>query len=561
MNILGLSCFYHDSAACLIKDGDLVAAVQEERFNREKNTSAFPISAINYCIQKGNITFNDIDYIGFYEKPYLKFSRVIFDHLRSYPFSFGNFLRTMPNWLQDRLILPIMLKKELTYEGKVLFIKHHMSHAASSFLVSPFEEAAIITIDGVGEVATTTCGYGKGNNIEITKEILYPDSLGLLYTAVTTYLGFKANHGEGKTMGLAGFGDPKTYIDKFREIVKVAADGSFQMDSSYFGYNKGSRMYSRKFVKAFGPPKNPEEEFNQRHNDVAAALQLMVEEIILAIARTLYKETKMDKVCLAGGVALNCVTNQRILEETPFKELFVQPAAGDAGGALGAAAYIYNTILNNPRTFVMETAYTGPEFSTKEMERSLLKANLDFKEYSDEEAAKYIAQKMADNYTIGWFQGRIEYGPRALGNRSILGNPGSNEMKEILNKKIKKREPFRPFAPIVLEEKASEYFDLDCPSPFMLLAPRVKEDKKHLVPAITHVDGTARVQTVNKKSNPKIYNLVCEFEKITGIPVIINTSFNSQEPIVCTPDEAISCFLRTKMDYLVLGNYIVERKQ
>lgn len=560
MNILGISCFYHDSAACLIKDGELVAAVQEERFNRVKASSDFPYNAINYCLQEGDITVMDLDYIGFYEKPYLKFSRVIIDHLRSWPFSFGNFLRTMPNWLQDRLILPIMLKKELTYEGETIFIKHHLSHAASTFLVSPFEEAAIITIDGVGEEATTTLGIGKGNQIDIKKEILYPDSLGLLYTAVTAFLGFKANEHEGKTMGLAAFGDPNRYIDKIREIIDVKPDGSFKTDTSYFGYNKGKTMYSKKFVNTFGAPRKRGEEITQRHNDVAAATQLFVEETILKIASYWQKETGMKNLCLAGGVTLNCVTNQRIIEETPFENVFVQPAAGDAGGALGVALYIYHSMLDNPRTYEMKNAFTGPEYSADDMKRALINNHLEYREMSDDEISKYIAEKISKNYTIGWFERRMEFGPRALGSRSILGNASAPEMKDILNLKIKKREPFRPFAPMVLEEKAKEYFELDVPSPFMLLAPRVQKDKLDKVKAITHVDGTARVQTVNEEQNTRIYRLIQDVEKLTGVPVIINTSFNRQEPIVCSPEEAVSCYLRTQMDYLVLGNYVVERK-
>ncbi|MDP4266814.1 MAG: carbamoyltransferase N-terminal domain-containing protein [Bacteroidota bacterium] len=558
MNILGISCYYHDSAACLVKDGEVVAAVQEERFNRIKNSSDFPLNAINYCIQAGNISFNEIDYIGFYEKPYLKFSRVIIDHIKAFPYSYRNFLRTIPNWLQDRLSLPIYLKKELSYEGKVLFIKHHLAHAASSFLVSPFENAAILTVDGVGEMATLSCGIGSGNKIDIKKEIHYPDSLGLIYTAVTTYLGFAANSGEGKTMGLAGYGNP-VYLDKFKEIVDIASDGSFRIDQSYFGFNKGKRMYSNKFVKTFGKPKSKNEEFNQRHYDIAASLQRLVEDTILAIAKNLYDETKVDKLCMAGGVSLNCVTNQRILEETPFKEIFIQPAAGDAGAALGVAMYIHNCMLDNPRSFVMNNAYMGPEYTEEQMKRSLLKAGLDFKRYENDELTKYIAAKIADNNTVGWFQGRLEFGPRALGNRSILGNPCNNEIKDVLNKKIKQREPFRPFAPVVHEDKANDYFEMYGNSPFMLLAPRVKEDMKSKVPAITHIDGTARVQTINRDSNPILWDLINEFGKITGVYLVINTSFNRQEPIVCSPDEAISCYNRTKMDYLVLGNFVVER--
>jgi|AntAceMinimDraft_17_1070374.scaffolds.fasta_scaffold01196_3 carbamoyltransferase len=559
MNILGISCFYHDSAACLVKDGKVIAAAQEERFNRIKNSSDFPVNAINYCIQKGEITFDDIDYIGFYEKPYLKFSRVITDHLNSYPFSFKNFLRTIPYWLQDRLIIPVLLKKELCYEGKTLFVKHHISHAASAFLVSPFEEAAIITADGLGEFATTTYGYGKKNNIRIIKELQYPNSLGLVYTAITSYLGFEANTGEGKTMGLSSYGKP-TYIDKFKEIITVKPDGSFKIDNSFFGFNKGTRMYSKKFIKTFGKPRKTKEKIEQRHCDIAASLQKFTEDTLIAIAKNVYKETKMDNLCLAGGIFLNCVANNRILEETPFKKIFIQPAAGDAGGALGVAQYIYNSILNNPRNYVMENAYLGPDFSENQIKKCLLKANITFRRYENDELTKYIAKKISQNNTIGWFQGRMEFGPRALGNRSIFGNPCNPDMKNILNDKIKKRESFRPYAPIILEEKANDFFALQSSSPFMLLAPKVKKDKEKLVPSITHIDKTARVQTINKKINPLLWNLINEFEKITGVPIIINTSFNLRgEPIVCSPDDAINDFQKSKMDYLVLGNFVAKK--
>ena len=364
MNILGISCFYHDSGACLIKDGEVVAAVQEERFNRIKNTADFPLNAINFCIQSAGITFDEIDYIGFYEKPYLKFARALFDYLKTFPFSYKNFVRTIPNWLQDRLAFPVLLNKEIGYKGKVIFIKHHLSHASSAFLVSPFEEAAIITADGVGEWATLSFGKGKGNKINIMKEIHYPDSLGLLYTAITTWLGFDANSGEGKTMGLAGFGKP-SFLDKFKQIVNVKDDGSFHIDQSYFGFNKGSGMFNKKFIRTFGEPKGKNGEFNERHCDVAASLQRLIEDILLLIARYVYRETKSDKLCMAGGVALNCVANQRIIEETDFREIYIQPAAGDAGGSLGVATCIYYSMLDNKRSFVMDNAYTGLLLQTK----------------------------------------------------------------------------------------------------------------------------------------------------------------------------------------------------
>jgi carbamoyltransferase len=455
--------------------------------------------------------------------------------------------------------MPLIFKKELSFGGKVLFIKHHLSHAASSFLVSPFEEAAILTADGIGEWATTTYGIGKGNNIKILKEINFPDSLGLLYTGVTTYLGFKANQEEGTVMGLASYGQP-TYLDRFRKIIQVKGDGSFRMDQSFFGFNKASRMYTNKFIKMFSKERKPGDKIEDRHRDVAASLQKFIEETVLAMARHIYKETKLDKLCLAGGLFLNCIANNRILEETPFKEIFIQPAAGDSGGALGVACYIYNSILDNKRNYVMTDAYLGPEFSASHIKRTLLKEELDYKELDDTTLFKYIAEKICNNKIIGWLQGRMELGPRALGNRSIIANPCNQQMKDILNAKVKKRDSFRPYAPVVLEERAKEFFMLKNLSSFMLLPPGVIEDKKGLIPAVTHVDGTARVQTINKNTNAKLWSLVKEFENITGIPVLINTSFNLKgEPIVCSPEDAISCFKRSQMDCLVLGNYVVER--
>jgi len=560
MNILGVSCFYHDSAACLIKDGIIVAAAQEERFDRIKNSCEFPIHAVNFCIQKAGITFNDIDYVGFYEKPFFKFYRVLLNHLKDWPFSFPNFLDTMPKWLQDRLIIPLIVEKEIGFKGKTLFIKHHLSHAASAFLVSPFEEAAILTCDGVGEWATMTCGFGKGNDVKICKELRYPNSLGLLYTALTAYLGFAANQEEGTVMALASCGKP-SYLDKFRKIFNVKPDGSFVVDTSYFGFNKGAKMYSRKFIKTFGKDRKPGDKIEERHQDIAASLQKFVEEALINIARSLHDETKMDKLCLAGGSFLNCVANNKILEETPFKEIFIQPAAGDAGGALGVASYIYHAILKKPRHSVMTHAYLGPEFSGAEIKRALLANNLNFREFDESSLTKNIAKKLADNEIIGWFQGRMEFGPRALGNRSILANPCNPDIRELLNSKVKKREPFRPYAPAVSEEKADEFFEMCCKSPFMLLAPKIKNEKKRFIPGVTHVDGTARVQTVSKETNQKLWQLIKEFENITGIPIIINTSFNLKgEPIVCTPEDAINSFQKSEMDCLVLGNYVVDRK-
>ena len=559
MNILGISCFYHDAAACVICDGKVIAAMSEERFNRDKSSPIFPLRAINFCLQKANLTVYDIDYVGFYEKPFLKFYRVLLSHLRSYPFSYRNFMETMPHWLEERLFIPLRLKNDLGYEGKTLFIKHHLSHAASAFLVSPFEEAAILTADGVGEWATLTMGIGRGKDIKIIKEMHFPNSLGLLYTAITTYLGFEALRGEGKIMGLAGFGKA-SYIDKFREMVTVKDDGSFLIDQKFFGLNKGSRMYSNRLLSVFGKAREPDADIQQRHCDIAASLQKFTEDTLVLIANHLYRQTKIDKLCLAGGLFLNCIANSKIIEQSPFKDVFIQPAAGDSGGALGAAAYIHNSLLGNPRTFLMNDAYLGPDFSPNQIKKALLNKGMDFKELPDAELFKYVARAISENKIIGWFQGRMEFGPRALGNRSILANPINPQMKDLLNAKVKKRESFRPYAPAVLEERVSEFFEGGQFSPFMLLSGVVKEDKKDIIPSVTHIDKTARLQTVNKNSNPRFWQLIREFENITGVPVLINTSFNLRgEPIVCTPEDAISCFTRSQMDCLVLGNYVLEK--
>ncbi len=559
MNILGVSCFYHDAAACLLQDGKIVAAVSEERFDRKKNSPDFPVNAINYCLQAADITTYDIDYVGFYEKPFLKFHRVILNHLQFYPFSFGHFLDTLPHWLQERLIMPLVFEKNIGFKGQPIFIKHHLSHAASAFLVSPFEEAAIITADAVGEWASMTYGIGRGNQIKILKEMRFPNSLGLLYTAVTTYLGFASFEGEGKVMGLAGYGKP-VYLDKFKEIIKSYPDGSLRVDQRYLSFHKGARMYEKRFIKLFGKERKAEDAIEQRHCDIAASLQKFVEEALITISRKLYEELKTDRLCLAGGLFLNCVANNRIMEETPFKEVFIQPAAGDSGGALGAASYIYNTLLNNPRNYVMEDAYLGPEFSVAEIKKLLINTGLSFKELAEDEMARYVAREISQDKIVGWFQGRAEFGPRALGNRSILANPCNPNMKNLLNDKVKHREPFRPYAPAVLEERAQEFFLAKQFSPFMLLAAEVKEDKKSVIPAVTHVDGTARVQTVSKKISPRLWRLIKEFENITGIPLLINTSFNLKgQPMVCSPKDALEAFLKSKMDVLVLESLVLEK--
>jgi carbamoyltransferase len=562
MNVLGISSYYHDSAACLFRDGKLVAAVQEERFNRKKNSPDFPIRAINHCIQSSGISFGEIDYISFYEKPYLKFSRVIFDHIRSFPFSYIHFLRTMPQWLQDRLILPITLKKEIGFEGKTLFVKHHHSHAASTFFMSPYDEAAILIADGVGELATTSWGYGEGNNIHLSGELHYPDSLGLLYSAVTTYLGFRANSAEGTTMALASFGKP-AYLQEFKKMVKLMPDGSFRMDQSYFGFSRGSRMYSSKFIRLLGPPRKQADPIEERHRDVAASLQAFVEEVLITAARYVYEKTGKKKLCLAGGVFLNCVANQKILDQTDFESVFIQPGAGDAGGAIGAAAYASFALLGQDRKYPLEHAYLGPSFNDDEILKAIAAKQLKYSLCEEDEMILQVAEMVSNNQTVGWFQGALEFGPRALGHRSILANAANPEMVEILNHRIKHREWFRPFAPLVPEELASDYFEMkgDGTSPFMLLAPAVKQDKREVVKAITHIDGTARVQTVSSRTNPLLHKLLMTYKDKYGIPVIINTSFNLKgEPIVCTPEEAINDFLKSEMDALVLHRYILRKE-
>ena len=557
MNILGLSCHYHDSAACVMKDGQLVGAAQEERFNRNKHSPDFPVAAINYCIQAAGIAFADLDCVGFYEKPYLKFSRVVIDHLRSFPFSLPHFLRTMPSWLEDRLALPMLLEQRIGYRGKVVFVKHHMAHAASAFLVSPFDEAAIITADGVGEWASATFGVGRANKIEILREMHYPHSIGLLYTALTTYLGFGALGGEGKVMGLASYGKPR-FLDKLEEMVDLRPDGSFRVDKRYFNFNTGSRMYGRRVIAALGLAREPESAIEERHCDIAASLQTLTENAMVGIARHVHDQTGLDQLCLAGGVFLNCVLNHKILERTPFRRVYIQPAAGDAGGALGAAALVYNSIQGNPRDFVLDDAALGPSFSNQEVQRALRFEGLEYLEMDDKKLAAHVADQLVANKIVGWVRGGMEFGPRALGRRSILANPTDPNAKERLNKRVKRREEFRPYAPAVLHERASEFFELLDDSPFMLLAAPVRKEKRALLPAITHVDGSARVQTVRKDTNPEFWNLIHEFERRSGVPMVVNTSFNLRgEPIVCTPHDAIDCFQRSDMGCLVLGNCVV----
>lgn len=560
MIILGISAYYHDSSACIVKDGILTAAVQEERFNRIKNCSDFPIQSINFCVQQSGISFADIDYIAYYEQPYIKFHRIVLDYIEKFPSSYLSFLKNIPHWLQDRLVIPLIIKKELGYKGKILFIPHHYSHAASTFFLSPFEESGIITADGVGEFATTSIGKGKSNTINITNHIDYPHSLGLMYSTFTTFLGFKANSGEGTTMALASFGNPD-YIDAFKEFINIADDGSYNLNTKYFPYNKTRRMYSGKMEKLLGKARKPDEEITDRHKAIAATLQYVVEDALIKMAHHASKTAASKNLCMAGGVFLNCVANQKILDLAEIDNVFVQPGAGDAGGSIGAAYYVWNGILKNPRSYVMEHAYLGPEYNTKEIKAAIIKNRLEYTELDETQLLDVVTEKISEGKTVGWFQGRLEFGPRALGNRTILGDARNPKMVDILNHRIKHREWFRPFAPIVKEEKAGEYFKMKNLSPFMLLAPEVREEKKTIIPAVTHIDGTARVQTVSKKTNPLLWNLLDTFETKTGVPVLINTSFNLKgEPIVCIPEEAINDYLKSEMDCLVLGNCFLEKK-
>jgi len=565
MYILGISCYYHDAAACLIKDGKLVAAAEEERFTRVKHDTSFPINAIKYCLKEAGIASKDLDYVGFYEKPLLKFERLLSQHIEMFPRSFWSFYKALPSWINEKLRVPSIIRKKLEYKGDILFVEHHMAHAASSYLVSPFKKAAILTVDGVGEWATTTLGYATGNEITIEKEIHFPHSLGLLYSAVTAHLGFKVNDHEYKVMGLAPYGKPG-YYDKFKKIIKVNDDGSYKLDMSYFVYHYKLTMPSKKFIKDFGPVRKREEKIEQRHQDIAASLQKITEEVLFKLANHLYESTKIDNLCMAGGVALNSVANGKILKNTPFKKIYIQAAASDAGTSLGVAFYIYNTILGKKRNYIMDNAYHGPHFSTNYIKNYLEKNNIKYMEFKDEkELVKHTAKLIYENNVVGWFQGRMEWGPRALGSRSILSNACNPKMRDILNLKVKHREHFRPFAPVVTAEDAYKYFEADKPLPlpadFMLMVYPIKRDKRRLIPAVTHVDGSGRLQTIRKYQNPRYYSLIKEFEKLSGIPILINTSFNIRgEPIVCTPENAYRCMMGTGIDYLVIDKFLIARK-
>jgi carbamoyltransferase len=562
-HVLGISCYYHDAAAALLRDGEIVAACQEERLSRKKHDSGFPARAVKYVLREAGIGPEQLDAVGFYDKPLLKFERMLSTYIATFPRSFGSFRKAMPLWIHEKLWVPSLIPKELRpYRGPILFAEHHMSHAASCFLVSPFEEAAILTVDGVGEWATASFGVGRGTDIELFKEIRFPHSLGLLYSAFTYYLGFKVNSAEYKVMGLAPYGKPVHFDRIMKDMVSLNEDGSFKLNMKYFSYDYGLTMTNGQFNEFFGgPPRKPETWMTEREFDIAASVQKVCEEVVLRMVNYIHKETGLSNLCMAGGVALNCVANGRVIRETPMKNLFVQPAAGDAGGAVGVAHYLYNTLEKKPRGRSWTHAYLGPEYKDAEI-----------KEYLDGQGAKYsvlgaaelprrTAEILAEGNVVGWYQGRMEFGPRALGGRSILADPRDPKMRDTLNMKIKFREGFRPFAPSVLADKASEWFDIECDSPYMLLVAQVREGKK-VIPSVTHVDGSARLQTVTREESPLYYDVIRAFGDITGVPIVINTSFNVRgEPIVCTPHDAYLCFMRTNMDHLVLGSYLLDKKE
>ncbi|RIK77961.1 hypothetical protein DCC62_08625 [candidate division KSB1 bacterium] len=586
MNILGISAFYHDSAACILREGEIVAAAQEERFTRRKHDPEFPAHAIRYCLQAAGISAAELDYVAFYDKPFIKFERLLLTYLAYAPAGLASFIKAMPLWLKRKLWLKEYIQRELDFSGKIIFPEHHESHAASAFYPSPFEEAAFLTIDGVGEWATASYGIGRGNAITLQAELMFPHSLGLLYSAFTYFAGFKVNSGEYKLMGLAPYGEPKYADVILNELIDLKEDGSFRMNMKYFGYCAGLTMTNKRFARLFGgPPRKPETPLTQREMDLARSVQEVTEEIMLRMARHVHRVTGMKKLVLAGGVALNCVGNGRILREGPFEDIWIQPAAGDAGGALGAALYVWHRYLGKARVLAkngrdaQRGSYLGPSFSHADIENILTKNQTAFTKLSDAEIAPAVAKLLAEGNVIGWFQGRMEFGPRALGARSILGDARSPKMQALMNLKIKFRESFRPFAPAVLAERVSDYFMLDRESPYMLLVAPVLHkwrtgdsengalglDKlkvvRSTIPAVTHVDFSARIQTVHPDDHPRFYALIHAFGELTNCPVIINTSFNVRgEPIVCTPQEALTCFMRTNMDYLVIENFLVAKK-
>ena len=596
MKILGISSYYHDAAACLVVDGEIIAAVQEERFTRKKHDLNFPVNALAYCLTYAKITSKDIDYVVFYDKPFLKFERLLETYLAFAPRGFKSFATSLPIWLKDKLFQKSVITsalndlwgKDVKWEEKLLFSEHHLSHAASAFFPSPFERAAVLTMDGVGEYTTTSLAVGKGHELSVYKEIHFPHSVGLLYSAMTYYTGFKVNSGEYKVMGLAPYGEPK-YAKLIKDhLIDIREDGSFALNMSYFDYCTGLTMTNEKFDALFGgPPRKQESTLTQREMDLAASVQIVVEEVVLKLAKGVARTTGEKNLCLAGGVALNCVANGKLLKEKVFDRLWIQPAAGDAGGALGAALGAYHIMLNQPRNVssdidAMKGSYLGPKFSQQDIIERLTRCGAIFKMLSDDKVLDQTAQAMADGKAVGWMNGRMEFGPRALGGRSIIADPRSPTMQKLLNLKVKYRESFRPFAPSVLREDVAHWFEMDDDSPYMLLVADVVKGKRREmtaaeqtlfgidklniprseIPSVTHVDYSARVQTVHKQTNPRYYALIERFKELSGCPVIVNTSFNVRgEPIVCTPEDAFRCFMVTELDMLVVGNAVLMKTE
>jgi len=594
LRVLGISALYHDSAAALVEDGKVVAAAQEERFTRKKHDAGFPVNAITYCLRESGVNLGQVDFVAFYDKPFLKFERILETYLSFAPKGFTSFRMAMPLWLKEKLFQKDMLRKELRkfdsqfdWQNKMLFTEHHQSHAASAFFPSPFNEAVVLTMDGVGEWATTSVAEGLGNRLKVTKELHFPHSLGLLYSAFTYYTGFRVNSGEYKVMGLAPYGDPLYVQTILDNLIDLKEDGTFRLDQSYFDYCTGLRMTNDKFDQLFdGPRRKPEDLLTDREMNLAASIQAVTEEVVLRLTRSLAKESGFKNLCLAGGVALNCVANGKVLRDGAFENIWVQPAAGDAGGALGAALAAYHIYQDQPRTVsgdkdAMQGAYLGPSFSDDEIVERLETAGAVVERHDESEMTNIAAQALADGKAVGWFQDRMEFGPRALGNRSILGDARSPDMQKTLNLKIKYRESFRPFAPSVRREDVADWFDLDADSPYMLLVADVaKQHRKEMsdqeralfgidqlnivrseIPAVTHVDYTARIQTVDRQTNPKYHALISRFKDLTGCPVVANTSFNVRgEPIVCTPKDAFHCLMGTELDMLAIGNCILRKE-
>ncbi len=595
MNIIGLSAYYHDSAACLIKNGDIISAAQEERFSRKKHDSSFPSNAINFCISQGKLELKDIDYIVFYDKPFLKFERLLETYLAYAPKGFKSFSASLPIWLKDKLFQKNVIANELkenfgntiNWNEKLLFSEHHLSHAASAFFPSPFRNAAILTMDGVGEWSTTSLAIGSENNLEIHKEIHFPHSLGLLYSAFTFYTGFKVNSGEYKVMGLAPYGEPR-YINRIKDnLIDIKEDGSFNLNMSYFNYCTGLTMTNNNFHELFdGPPRKSESLITQKEMDLAASIQAVTEEVVIKLAKGIKKTTQLKNLCLAGGVALNCVANGKLLNKKIFDKIWIQPACGDAGGAIGAALNIHYLMLKKPRITTtqdsMQGSFLGPDFTQKEIENRLDKLGAKYKKVIDKDLIEIAANFLSQDKAIGWYQGRMEFGPRSLGGRSILADPRSSLIQKKLNLQIKYRESFRPFAPSILSEEISNWFELETESPYMLMVANVKKNKRipinkkdsalvgidklkvcrSKIPAVTHVDFSARIQTVHKETNPKYHQLITKFKEITGCPILVNTSFNVRgEPVVCSPEDAFNCFMGTGIEVLIIGNCILEKKE